>query len=85
VGDVRPENVFISHEGQVRVATQLTWPNEQTNYLKTIFDKEITYLSPEELKDINYGKLDEGTNAHLSEAFSVGLTCYDAATLTNSN
>jgi len=44
IGDVRPHNVFISPEGQVRVATQFTWPNEQTNYLKTVFDKETTYL-----------------------------------------
>jgi serine/threonine protein kinase len=73
VGDVRPLNVFISPEGQVRVATQLSWPNEQTNY-----------LSPEELKDISYGKLEESANFALNEAFSVGLTCLDAATLTDS-
>ena len=58
LGDVRPLNVFISPEGQVRVATQFSWPNEQTNYLKTVFEKEATYLSPEELKDIGYGKLE---------------------------
>lgn len=44
VGDVRPQNVFISPEGQVRVATQYTWPGEQTNYMKTVFEKEVTYL-----------------------------------------
>jgi serine/threonine protein kinase len=85
LGDVRPQNVFISPEGQVRVATQLTWPNESTNYHKAVYEREITYLSPEELKDINYGKLDEGSNSLLSEAFSVGLTCLDAATLTDSS
>jgi serine/threonine protein kinase len=26
IGDVRPENIFISPEGQVRIATQFTWP-----------------------------------------------------------
>jgi serine/threonine protein kinase len=44
IGDIRPQNVFISPEGQVRVATQFTWPGEQTNYLKTVFEKETTYL-----------------------------------------
>jgi serine/threonine protein kinase len=83
LGDVRPLNVFISPEGQVRVATQFSWPNEQTNYLKTVFEKEPTYLSPEELKDIGYGKLEESANFALNEAFSVGLTCLDAATLTD--
>lgn len=37
LGDIRPLNVFISPEGQVRIATQFTWPNEQTNYAKTVF------------------------------------------------
>jgi serine/threonine protein kinase len=85
IGDVRPQNVFISPEGQVRVATQVSWPNEQTNYLKTVFEKETTYLSPEELKDIGFGKLDEPADYALNEAFSVGLTCLDAATLTDSS
>ena len=39
IGDIRPQNVFISPEGQVRVATQHSWPGEQTNYLKAIFEK----------------------------------------------
>jgi serine/threonine protein kinase len=26
IGDVRPENVFINEDGQVKVATYLTWP-----------------------------------------------------------
>ncbi len=85
LGDVRPLNVFISPEGQVRVATQFSWPNEQTNYLKTVFEKEPTYLSPEELKDIGYGKLEESANFALNEAFSVGLTCLDAATLSDAS
>jgi serine/threonine protein kinase len=37
LGDVRPENIFISPEGQVRVSTQYSWPGEQTNYQKTVF------------------------------------------------
>jgi len=37
VGDVRPENVFINEDGQVKVATQLTWPSENTNYHKTFY------------------------------------------------
>lgn len=50
-----------------------------------MFEKEVTYLAPEELKDINYGRLDnEGPTACLSESFSVGLTCFDAAKLSNS-
>jgi hypothetical protein len=42
------------------------------------------YTAPEELRDIDYGKLDEPANFAESESFSVGLTCLDAATLSNS-
>jgi len=27
VGDVRPENVFINEDGQIKVGTQFTWPS----------------------------------------------------------
>ncbi len=56
-GDIRPENVFINEDGQVKVATQLTWPSENINYQKTFYEKETTYLAPEELKDIQFAKM----------------------------
>lgn len=37
VGDIRPENIFIDEDGQVKAATQLTWPSENTNYHKTFY------------------------------------------------
>jgi serine/threonine protein kinase len=44
VGDIRPENIFINEDGQVKVANQLTWPLEQDNYEKTFYEKQPTYL-----------------------------------------
>lgn len=41
--------------------------------------------APEELKDISYGKLEESANFVLNESFSIGLTCLDAATLSDSS
>ena len=41
--------------------------------------------APEELKDISYGKLEESANFALNESFSIGLTCLDAATLTDAS
>jgi serine/threonine protein kinase len=84
VGDVRPENVFISEEGQVKVATRLTFPSENTNYHKTFYEKEVTYLAPEELRDIQFAKMEPSSNLQLAESFSIGLTCLDAGTLTSS-
>jgi len=47
VGDIRPANIFINEDGQVKMATQYSWPGEQLNYSKTFYEKEVTYLSPE--------------------------------------
>jgi len=37
-------NVFINENGQAKIANRLTWPHETTNYEKTVYEKEITYL-----------------------------------------
>jgi hypothetical protein len=47
IGDIRPENVFINLDGQVKFSNLLSWPGEKTNYQKT-FDGVNTYLSPED-------------------------------------
>ncbi len=58
VGDIRPDNIFINEDGQVKVACVDSWPGEQTNYAKAFYEKEITYLSPEEIKDYQFGKME---------------------------
>lgn len=47
IGDVRPSNIFINEEGQVKIANMFSWPNEPTNYIKTLDDSQKTYLAPE--------------------------------------
>ena len=45
IGDVRPENVFLNSEGEIKVASQFTYPYGATNYQKTLTNREIvTYL-----------------------------------------
>ena len=39
IGDIRPENIFISEDGSIKIANHLSWPMEQTNYAKTFFEK----------------------------------------------
>jgi hypothetical protein len=46
LGDLRPENIFINEDGQVRVASIDSWPGEQTNVTKSFYEKQITYLAP---------------------------------------
>ena len=45
-GDIRPDNIFINEDGQVKIASIDSWPSEQSNYAKSFYEKEITYLSP---------------------------------------
>jgi hypothetical protein len=36
VGDIRPENVFINFDGQVKIGSLYSYPNENKNYKKSI-------------------------------------------------
>ena len=49
VGDIQPSNIFMSGDGNVAVANQFSWPGEKTNYKKSLHEKEVTYLAPEEI------------------------------------
>ena len=49
VGDIRPHNIFVNEAGQIKLAVCFSWPNEPSNFQKTMNEKEITYISPEEL------------------------------------
>jgi DNA-binding helix-hairpin-helix protein with protein kinase domain len=55
VGDIRPLNIFINEDKQIKVATQYTWPHELTNYQKAKQNAEKTFLSPEEIMSLNIG------------------------------
>lgn len=46
VGDIRPHNIFVNENGQVKLSGVYSWPREVENTLKTSYDKVVTYLSP---------------------------------------
>ena len=48
IGDVRPHNIFINDQGQVKISNVYSWPHEVTNYTK-VLDNEITYLGTNNL------------------------------------
>jgi serine/threonine protein kinase len=54
IGDIRPHNVFINSNGQVKFSSLFSWPSEKTNYSKT-FDGTTTYLSPEDCQLLQMG------------------------------
>lgn len=61
VGDIRPENVFINFEGQTKIGSLYSFPNEQTNYKKSI-NQENTLLAPEDVAKLQLGAIDNEEN-----------------------
>jgi predicted double-glycine peptidase len=48
LGDVRPHNIFLNAQAEMKIANVYSWPRESTNFNKT-FDNEKTYLAPEDM------------------------------------
>jgi hypothetical protein len=61
VGDIRPENVFINFDGQVKIGTLQSYPNEKSNYKKAI-DNEVTLLAPEDVAQLQLGATENDVN-----------------------
>ena len=53
--DLRPTNIFLNEDGNIKVSTNLSWPLEISNIQKAM-DKEATYLAPEDLLQISRGE-----------------------------
>ena len=81
VGDIRPHNIFVNEAGQIKLAVCFSWPNEPSNFQKTMNEKEITYISPEELEIIKNNKMESIINSIVAESFSIGLTMLHAGLL----
>jgi len=73
IGDVRPANIFINEDGQIKIANVYSWPNEPTNYIKTYDENTKTYLAPEELAHMKRGG-DSYIDNYKAESFSIGIT-----------
>ena len=71
--------MFINYDGQVRVGSIISYPNEHSNYKKAI-ELESTLLAPEDIDKLALGSTDNEEN-ELSEIFSIGLTVIAAGIL----
>lgn len=56
MGDVRPRNIFLNEDGDIKVSNSLSWPLEISNVQKAM-DKIPTYLPPEDLERISRNEL----------------------------
>ncbi len=79
LGDIRPDNIFLNEDGNIKVSNSLSWPLEVTN-LQKAFDKTVTYLAPEDLTRIAKGETFDGPSS-TAEAFSIGLSILSAGNL----
>ena len=74
------------------MTTQFSYPYATTNYEKNLTNREVkTYLgkflfmaAPEEVKDIQFGKMKDQNDPLVVETFTIGLTVLDAALLSSS-
>ena len=83
MGDIRPQNIFINEVGQIKVSNLFSFPAETTNYIKTIYEGEKTYLSPEEIESCQSGQHETYIDKNKAEAFSIGLTALETASIRN--
>jgi hypothetical protein len=72
---------LIDEKGNVAILNSLSFPDELTNYYKSLYNKEKTYLSPEELAEVENKVKYCKSDPVIAESFSIGLTMLDACLL----
>jgi serine/threonine protein kinase len=84
LGDIKPENVFVNDEGEIKVANIFTWPHERPSYWKFLEDEKNFngYLAPEDMALLQSNSLDNDANEQ-SEIFAIGATILSSAILDN--
>ena len=61
LGDIKPENIFVNDQGNVKVANIYSWPNEHPSFYKATdieSDSQSCLLAPEDLAELQRGALD---------------------------
>ena len=83
VGDIRPENVFLSPNEDVKIATMNSFPNEKPGYAKMMDELSPSYkvmLAPEDLECARISKV-ASINNEKGDIFSIGATVIGAGIL----
>lgn len=71
VGDIRPKNILMNKEGQIKVMTFLSFPNELSPFSD---HSSRVFFAPEELDQRKKGYMQSTCDAVKSESFSLGMT-----------
>lgn len=80
-GDIRPRNVLIDEKGCIAIVNSLSFPDELNNYYKSLYNREKTYLAPEELAELENRTKYCKSDPVIAESFAIGLTMLDACRL----
>ena len=54
-GNIKPDNILINNEGEVSIITRHSYPGFVEAYASALYDKEPSFLSPEEIKQLETG------------------------------
>lgn len=87
VGDIRPSQIVITNKQGLKLINLASFPWELTSMEKILDKYDNTtkfYLSPEEIDYLAKKRQADETSTHKGEAFSLGMTMLEVATLENS-
>ena len=84
-GDLKPSNIFITKNGEYKIAEQSLLGNVMPSYALRLsgFDDVRAYLSPALVQNLARQELYPKHDTFKSDIFTLGLTVLHAATLTN--
>lgn len=74
IGDVCPENIVVHENGSIKVLNNISFPEGLDGFSKMLFNKKLSYLSPEEIEDCKLTRAEASGNKLVSQSFSIGLT-----------
>ena len=76
IGDVHPLNILFNTKGKIKIVSQLSFPEEMTNFEIAVVDKSVkNYLAPEEIFHTSgNGDYPSTVNPNKAEVFSIGMT-----------
>ncbi len=81
MGNINPKNIFLNEHNEIKLANPLSWPNYVDGYKNAVLG-EPAYLSPEDLKLLELGSLNNDANSK-SEDFSIGMTLLSVGLVEN--
>ena len=65
LGDIKPENVFVNDEGEIKVANIYSWPHERPSYWKLVESEKgfhDSLLAPEDFAMLQSNHVDNDNN-----------------------